>query len=56
MSIIELVRMAASLRSECGDNPEYDKALVDIVTAALGGTSDDGDAVARLLGIGERAE
>lgn len=39
-----LVQQARSLRSDQGSNAEYDRALVELVMYATGGTSDDLDA------------
>jgi hypothetical protein len=50
---IEAVRVARTLRSEAGENPEYDRALVEMVTRLSGRSHDDDPAVAELLGIGE---
>lgn len=33
----DLILSARALRSEEGDNPEYDRALVELVTDVLGG-------------------
>jgi hypothetical protein len=50
---VEAVRVARTLRSEAGENPEYDRALVEMVTRLSGRSHDDDPAVAELLGIGE---
>jgi hypothetical protein len=50
---VEAARVARTLRSEAGENPEYDRALVEMVTRLSGRSHDDDADVARLLGIGE---
>lgn len=47
-----LVSLARDLRSDEGENFEYDRALVELVTAVLGVDPDDRDVVVRLLGVG----
>lgn len=45
-----LVQTAADLMSEDGENPEYDRALVELVRDLLPGvTADDREVVERLL-------
>lgn len=44
-----VINNAALLLSEDGENPEYDRAIVELTSAALGVSSDDYDAVERLL-------
>lgn len=44
-----LMRTAAALLSVEGENPEYDRALAELVTDLLGGTSDDKDAILSAL-------
>lgn len=46
-----LLHEARALRSEDGENPEYDRALVELVTFASGGTTDDLPRTAADLGI-----
>lgn len=36
-----LIREARDLRSEHGENPEYDRALVELTSRTLGLTEDD---------------
>lgn len=45
-----LVDEARMLKSENGENPEYDRALVELVTTMLGLSMDDAWSVAILLG------
>lgn len=40
-----IVREAAGLLSEEGENTEYDRAITELVTFVLGGTGDDKDTV-----------
>lgn len=47
----ELLRHARNLKSEHGENAEYDRALVELTTFALSLTADDFDRVHALLGI-----
>jgi hypothetical protein len=44
-----LIREARSLKSEHGENPEYDRALVELIYWTTGGRSRE--AVAREVGI-----
>lgn len=46
-----LLAQAKDLKSEDGENPEYDRALVELVSRTSGFTSDDYDTVAREIGI-----
>lgn len=41
-SIKNLIDEARDLRSESGENPEYDRALVELVTRACGISHDEG--------------
>lgn len=50
-----LIELAGGLKSEHGENPEYDRALVELVTDALSLSMDYKDAVARLIGIKQGA-
>lgn len=49
--IDDLVHLARSLRSEQGENPEYDRALVELVSDATGRTEEQRGEVEDLLGI-----
>jgi len=51
-----LIREAAHLKSEHGENPEYDRALVELVTFVTGGTAADLPATAREIGIVEHPD
>jgi hypothetical protein len=51
ISIGLLVRQARELKSDSGENPEYDRALVELVMRASGLTTDDREQVARDIGI-----
>lgn len=46
-----LINIARDLRSEDGENPEYDRALVEVVGDFFGYTSDHRGEVEKLLGI-----
>ena len=41
MKLEDVIREAAILMSDQGENVEYDRALVEITTFLAGGTSDD---------------
>lgn len=47
----DLVRLARDLRSEQGENKEYDRALVELVTDALGVSMEFKSEIATMLGI-----
>lgn len=53
-----LLAQAKDLKSVDGENPEYDRALVELVSRTSGFTSDEYDTVAREIGIvgAERTE
>lgn len=51
ISVHELVEEAKALRSEHGENAEYDRALVELVTFVCDCTPDDFAETAKLLGI-----
>jgi hypothetical protein len=46
-----LIEIARELKAGDGSNPEYDRALVNVVTDFLGKTQDDQFVVAQMLGI-----
>lgn len=46
-----LLQEARQLKSEHGENPEYDRALVELITFVSGGTADDFATTAKRLGI-----
>jgi len=46
---IDLITEAASLLSEHGENPEYDRAIVELTTRLLGGTDENRGRVAAQL-------
>lgn len=52
-SILDLILLARSLRSQDDENAEYDRALVDLVAAAAGIMEEDRAALMRLIGIRE---
>jgi hypothetical protein len=49
--LIELIHEAAQLKSD-GNNPEYDRALVELCLNVAGWSMDDKDKMAQLIGIG----
>jgi hypothetical protein len=51
VTIEELILHATFLRSEHGENPEYDRALVELVIDAAGVSMDMRPEFARLIGI-----
>ena len=51
IAVTELVQAAQELRSEDGENPEYDRALVELVSRASGNSDDSFPSVAHTLGI-----
>lgn len=51
MTRSRLVRTASDLRSEHGENPEYDRALVELVNDLLGLSSDNRAETEQALGI-----
>ena len=54
VTIRELIKFARGLKSDTqGTNPEYDRALIEIIVDAAGLTMDDRDLVAKALGIKE---
>jgi hypothetical protein len=52
----QLVEAARGLKSEHGENPEYDRALVGLVALTLGQPAEGFDATAKLLGIRRRLQ
>lgn len=47
-----IIGIAAGLVSEDGENPEYDRALVEVTCEALGvPITDNREAVAQLIGV-----
>lgn len=45
-----IITVARDLRSEDGENPEYDRALVEMTTRLLGlSHEEDGPSIARLI-------
>ena len=53
LSVAELVLLARSLKSEEGEDTDYDRGLVDLVAGAAGVAEDDRSAIARLIGVRE---
>lgn len=51
VSMRTLVKIAKDLASEDGENPEYDRALVELLTYAAGYSMDQREAVAKAVGI-----
>ena len=51
VTLKNLFDQARSLVSEDGDNPEYDRALVELVTYASGFNSDSFPLVSAALGV-----
>ena len=52
VTVERLIKLARDLKSEHGENSEYDRALVELVTDAAGLPMNGGkEQVARLLGI-----
>ena len=45
----DLIAVAKSLRSDDGENAEYDRALVELVMYVTGGNGDNRDEYARLI-------
>ena len=46
-----LIKEAKDLKSEHGENPEYDRAMVELMTFATGGTTEDLRKTAAEIGI-----
>jgi hypothetical protein len=46
-----LIKNARDLKSDRGENPEYDRALVELVGTSLGVSMDDREYVEQMLGI-----
>ena len=46
-----LIKEAKDLKSEHGENPEYDRAMVELMTFATGGTTEDLPKTAAEIGI-----
>lgn len=46
---IDLLRSAADLMSESGENPEYDRAIVELTSGVLGLWPEHRDALANIL-------
>jgi hypothetical protein len=53
VTIGRLIDEAKRLKSEHGENPEYDRALIELVTFVAGGTTENLSTVAAALGIKE---
>lgn len=51
VGIPTLVAIARDLRSEDGENPEYDRALIELVCEAAGLSMDDRMSVAARIGV-----
>jgi hypothetical protein len=52
VSIARLIKLARDLKSEDGENPEYDRALVELITDAAGMTMEYGrPTIAEQIGI-----
>lgn len=51
ITLAALVDLARGPKSEDGENPEYDRALAELVTDAAGLPMDERGAMAALLGI-----
>ena len=49
--VADLYREAIELKSENGENPEYDRALVNLVANLTGCTQENQSVCASLLGI-----
>lgn len=47
--LIHLIRLAAGLRSEDGENPDYDRALVELCADAAGLTQNDYGRVRKMM-------
>jgi hypothetical protein len=52
-SVAELILLARSLKSEDGENVEYDRALVELVSEAALVGAEDRMAIGRLIGVKE---
>lgn len=53
ISIAQLVAIAMALKSDDGENNEYDRALVETIIEAAGLSHEQFDAVYAELGMGE---
>lgn len=51
VSIGKLIMLAQDLKSEHGENPEYDRALVELITDAASLSMDLKHEVAKQLGV-----
>lgn len=50
----DLLRCATLLQSEHGENPEYDRALCELIGDAAGFGTDGAEVVAAILGVDRR--
>lgn len=53
MNAVRIIRTARDLRSVEGENPEYDRALVELASDLIG-TDDEGRAIVEALILGGR--
>jgi hypothetical protein len=51
VTIMELIELAKGLKSEDGENSEYDRALLELVTDAARIPQNDRAEVAKLIGV-----
>jgi hypothetical protein len=51
ITLTELLDIASGLKSEDGENPEYDRALVEVCCNAAGMSTDSRDIMERALGV-----
>jgi hypothetical protein len=51
VAVSELIKLARGLKSEEGENKEYDRALVELVTDAAGLSMDEKGKIAKKIGV-----
>ena len=54
VTVSDLLELAMWLKSPDGENPEYDRALVELVTDAAGLSMDDKDVIGQAIGVKQR--
>ena len=53
VTVKDLIALAKGLKTEAGSNPEYDRALVELIVDAAGLSMEDRYVVAAAIGIKE---